>query len=69
MKNNPKFHQKQDYTILLKQYEDGSFFAQIEELLGCITEGWTKEEALEMIEDAKNAWLEVTLQESNTIHN
>lgn len=52
---------KLDYTIRLKQNEDRSYFVEIEELSGCMSEGDTKEEALKMIEDAKAAWLEAAL--------
>ena len=62
MKKNLTFYQNLDYTVRLKENSDGSFFAQIEELPGCISEGNTREEVLVMIEDAKNAWLEVALQ-------
>ena len=57
-----KYYLELDYTIRLKENKDGSFFAEIEELPGCMTEGDTKEEALEMLEDAKKAWLEVALK-------
>lgn len=46
----------------MKKNSDGSYFAEIEELPGCFTEGDTKKEALEMIEDAKKAWLTVAIQ-------
>lgn len=59
---NLKYYLKLDYTIRLKQNEDGSFFAEIEELPGCMSEGDTKEEAFKMIEDAKKAWIEVALK-------
>jgi len=62
MKKNLKYYLSLDYTIRLKQNEDGSFFAEIEELPGCMSEGDTKEEALKMIEDAKKAWLIVALK-------
>ncbi len=67
MKKNLKFYQNLDYTVRLKQNSDGSFFAQIEELPGCMTEGSSRDEALDMIEDAKNAWLEIALQDGNAI--
>ena len=62
MKKNLKYYLKLDYTIRHKQNEDSSYFAEIEELPGCMSEGDTKEEALEMIEDAKKAWIEVALK-------
>lgn len=62
MKKNLKYYFNLDYTIRLKQNEDGSFFAEIEELPGCMSEGDTKVEALRMIEDAKKAWITVALK-------
>ena len=67
MKKNLKYYLKLDYTIRLKQNNDKSFFAEIEELPGCMSEGDTKEEALEMIEDAKKAWISVALKRKITI--
>jgi antitoxin HicB len=62
MKKNLKYYLNLEYTIRLKQNSDGSFFGEIEELNGCMTEGDTKEEVLEMLEDAKKAWLEVAIK-------
>ncbi len=64
---NLKYYLNLDYTIRLKENSDGSYFAEIEELPGCITEGDTKEEALENLEDAKRAWLRVSLERKITI--
>lgn len=62
MKKNLAYYLSLDYTIRLKENEDGTYFAEIEELIGCMTEGDTKEKALSMIEDAKKAWIEVALE-------
>ena len=51
------------YTILLRRYEDGTFFAEVAELPGCMTEADTAEEALDMIRDAMAGWIEVALSE------
>jgi len=51
------------YTIQLRQYDDGTFFAEVAELPGCMTEADTAEEALEMIRDAMAGWIEVALSE------
>lgn len=67
MKKNLKYYLNLDYAIRLKENSDGSFFAEIEELPGCMTEGDRKEEALEMLEDAKKAWLEVALKRNISI--
>jgi antitoxin HicB len=51
------------YTIQLRQYEDGTFFADVAELPGCMTEADTAQEAVEMIRDAMAGWIEVALSE------
>ncbi len=61
MKKNLKYYLNLKYTIRLKNNADGSYFAEIEELSGCMTEGDTEKEALEMLADAKKAWLEVAI--------
>ncbi len=62
MKKNLTHYLNFDYTVRLKENSDGTYFAEIEELTGCMTEGDTKEEALAMIEDAKKVWLETALE-------
>lgn len=61
IKNKLEFYLNLEYTIRLKRNSDGSYFAEIEELPGCMTEGDTEEEALKMVEDAKKAWIETAL--------
>ncbi|WP_051524383.1 type II toxin-antitoxin system HicB family antitoxin [Sulfurihydrogenibium subterraneum] len=52
------------YTIeLIPDVESGGFVAKIVELEGCITFGDTREEALQMLEDAKREWIETALEE------
>lgn len=61
MKNSLNYYLNLEYTVRLKKNSDESYFAEIEELPGCITEGDTREEVLMMVEDAKKAWIEVAL--------
>ncbi|WP_018131235.1 type II toxin-antitoxin system HicB family antitoxin [Effusibacillus pohliae] len=51
------------YRIVLHPADEGGYVVEILELPGCLSQGETIEEALEMIEDAKRAWLEVALEE------
>jgi antitoxin HicB len=51
------------YTIQLRQYEDGTFFAEVAELPGCMTEADTADDAVRMIRDAMAGWIEVALSE------
>jgi antitoxin HicB len=67
MKKDLNYYLQLPYTIRITKNDDGTYFAEVEELLGCITEGETETEALEMIEDAKQAWIAVALQRQITI--
>lgn len=49
------------YNIELIPDEDGFWFARIPTLPGCMTQGATRLEALEMIDEAKVLWLETAL--------
>jgi antitoxin HicB len=60
---NLEYYLHLPYNIVIKPYEDGAYFARIEELPGCITEGDTIEETLELIEDAKRVWIEGALED------
>ena len=58
-----EYYMSLPYTIEIVPYKDGGFFARIKELEGCMTEGDTKEEVLELLEDAKRVWLEAALED------
>ena len=45
------------YRILIEQDEDGIFFVECPSLPGCISQGRTREEALENIQDAIKGYL------------
>ncbi|MFH2118270.1 MAG: type II toxin-antitoxin system HicB family antitoxin [Candidatus Paceibacterota bacterium] len=66
-RKNLAYYLSLDYTIRLKEDEGQTYFAEIEELPGCFTEGDTKQEALEMIEDAKKAWIKIKLEKKLSI--
>jgi len=67
MKKNLKYYLNLKYTSRIKRNSDGSYFAEIEELPGCMTEADTKEDVLEMLEDAEKAWLEVAVKRNIAI--
>lgn len=50
------------YTIELTPDEDGYWFAEIPLLEGCMTNGHSQADVLQMIEDAKRAWLTTALE-------
>ncbi|MGC8691336.1 MAG: type II toxin-antitoxin system HicB family antitoxin [Caldisericum sp.] len=51
-------YMKLPYAIKLIPEEDGTYFVEVEEFPGCMSQGKTLEEALEMIKDAMEGWLE-----------
>ena len=55
------------YTHELLPNEDGTWFARIVEFSGCMTEGDTKAQALEMLDDAMPDWLTAKLEDGNPI--
>ncbi|MBM7856119.1 antitoxin HicB [Desulfohalotomaculum tongense] len=64
---NLNYYLSLPYKIVLHPAEEGGCAAEIPELPGCLFQGETKEEALEMIEDAKITWLEAALESSREI--
>lgn len=61
VKKDLKYYLNLTYTTRIKRNSDGSYFAEIEELPGCMTEADTKGGVLKMLEDAKKAWLETAI--------
>ena len=55
------------YKVVLYPAEEGGYAIEIPELPGCISQGQTLEEAYEMIQDAKRGWLDIALQDGETI--
>ncbi len=51
------------YTVILEKEEEGGYSAQCLELPGAISQGETKEEALQNIKEAIEAVLEALTQE------
>jgi antitoxin HicB len=50
------------YGIELRPYEDGTWFARVVELPGCMTEADTLEEVMGMIRDAQRVWVRAALE-------
>jgi predicted RNase H-like HicB family nuclease len=50
-------------TVVVEKDEDGNFLAICPALQGCYAEGTSKQEALEMIEDAIKLHIETRLEE------
>ena len=55
-------YMKLSYTFRIVPEEDGTFFIMVKELPGCMSEGHTVDEAMEMIKDAMQLWLEDSIE-------
>jgi antitoxin HicB len=55
------------YKLVIVPEEVGGFFAKIEELPGCMTQGETMDEVLRNIDDAKRLWLQTALEDKMEI--
>jgi antitoxin HicB len=62
MTKNIEYYLSLPYTIEMTPDEDGFWFAEIPLLEGCMTNGYDWNDALEMIQDAKRAWLTTALE-------
>ncbi|MET0039302.1 type II toxin-antitoxin system HicB family antitoxin [Dehalococcoides mccartyi] len=56
-----------EYPVTLIPDPSGGYVAKIEDLPGCLSQGETKEEALENIEDARRLWTETTYEDGQDI--
>ena len=57
-----------NFTVVVEKDEDGNFLAICPALQGCYTEGTTKEEALELIEDAIKLHIEDRIAKGETLY-
>ena len=64
---NLDYYAKLPYDIVITSSPEGGYVATIPDLPGCITQGDTRLEVLEMIEDAKICWLEAALDMGQSI--
>ena len=64
MEKNLEYYLNLPYTIeLTPDPEDGGWVVSVKELPGCLSQGDTIEEAMEMIRDAMSGWIEVCLED------
>jgi antitoxin HicB len=62
-----KYYMNLPYRIVIQKDPYGGFFAEVEELQGCMTQGETYEEAYNNILEAMEGWLEVAIERSIAI--
>jgi len=68
MEKNLEYYLNLPYTIeLTPDPEDGGWVVSVKELPGCLSQGDTIEEAMEMIRDAMRGWIEISLEDGDPI--
>lgn len=58
---------RQPWTIEIRPYNDGGYFARVVELRGCMTEADTQLEALQQLEEAQAEWLAAAVEAGDSI--
>ena len=67
MEKTVEYYMGLPYTIELQRDPVEGWFVRVKELPGCMSQGETPEEAIEMIQDAMQGWLEVSLEMGDAI--
>ena len=67
MNKNIEYYLELPYTFELNYDPDHAWFVRVKELPGCTSQGETPDEALTMIKDAMQLWIEDALEEGNTV--
>ncbi len=57
------------YPAIFQRNDDGGYSVSFPDLKGCVTEGDTLEKAVYMAKDAMALWLDVAIENSDTIPN
>jgi antitoxin HicB len=57
------YYLSKQYPFIVYPAEEGGYVAEIEELIGCVTQGETLEEVSQRIENAKCAWIETAFED------
>ena len=58
---------RQPWTIEIRPYSDGGYFARVVELRGCMTEADSQLEALQQLEEAQAEWLAAAVEAGDPI--
>ncbi len=66
-KKDVNYYMNLPYKIVIQKDPYGGFFAEVEELEGCMTQGETHEETYANILDAMEGWLETAIEQGISI--
>lgn len=66
-KKDIAYYMNLPYNVIIRKDPYGGYFAKVEELEGCMTQGETYEEAFKNIREAMELWLEDALEDGAEI--
>jgi antitoxin HicB len=67
METTVEYYPGLPYTIEMISEPEGGWFVTVKELPGCMSQGETPDEAIEMIREAMRGWIEVALEDGDPI--
>jgi antitoxin HicB len=67
MQKDLEYYLDLPYTIELTRSAGGGWFVRVRELPGCMSQGETPQEAMDMIQDAMRGWIEISLEDGDPI--
>lgn len=67
MEKDLEYYASLPYRIVFYPSPEGGYAVEIPDLPGCISQGKTLEEAVEMIEDAKRCWIADALERGEPV--
>jgi antitoxin HicB len=67
MKKTLDYYLALPYTFELQNDPEDAWFVRVKELPGCMSQGDTSEEAMEMIRESMELWLEIALEDGDPI--
>jgi predicted RNase H-like HicB family nuclease len=62
-----EYYMSLPYKMIIYPASEGGYVAEIPDLPGCLTQGDNWQDIFDMIQDAKAAWIDITMQEGRNI--
>ncbi len=67
MEKNLEYYMSLPYTIEMIFDPEHKWFVRVKELSGCMSQGENPNDAIEMIQDAMRAWIDISLEDGDPI--
>lgn len=67
MNKGLEYYLRLPYRVVIYPSPEGGYVAEVPDLPGCLTQGETIEELMEMVEDAKRCWIADALERGEEV--